>query len=214
MKNHVHVRICNRVYSMLTDESDMYTAQLSNELSDRIEATAKQSSLALVDAAILTALELLDNIKKDSCNTDSIRSQINEYIKAANEAKNQAEQLNVIIDQNDAVIQKLQEENNQLKKQAAVNDALLQKQQTDMAQLAEQLNLAQSTIVSQQEDIKNLSDYAGKKEQENNQLAEYIRQIQTPAVQPAEQSVGSETAKVSENTAAAKTSKTKNSRKK
>ena len=66
MKNRVHVRICNRVYSMITDESDMYTAQLSNELSDRIETVSKQSSLSLVDAAILTALELLDNIKKNN----------------------------------------------------------------------------------------------------------------------------------------------------
>lgn len=189
MKNHVHVRICNRVYSMITDESDMYTAQLSNELSDRIETVSKQSSLSLVDAAILTALELLDNIKKNNYNTDSIRSQVNEYIKIANEAKNQMEQLNVIIDQNDAVIQKLQQENNQL---------------------SEQLSIAQSTLANQQEDIKNITEYATAKEQENvqlteqiKQLQEYIQQIQNAENQPI----------VSENEST-KTNKTKNSRKK
>ncbi len=197
MKNRVHVRICNRVYSMITDESDMYTAQLSNELSDRIETVSKQSSLSLVDAAILTALELLDNIKKNNYNTDSIRSQVNEYIKIANEAKNQVEQLNVIIDQNDAVIQKLQQENNQL---------------------SEQLSIAQSTLANQQEDIKNITEYATAKEQENVQLTEQIKQLQEyiQQIQNAEnQPIVSETEnnKV-ENTKTQTTSKTKNSRKK
>ena len=103
------------------------------------------------------------------------------------------EQLNVIIDQNDAVIQKLQQENNQL---------------------SEQLSIAQSTLANQQEDIKNITEYATAKEQENVQLTEQIKQLQEyiQQIQNAEnQPIVSETEnnKV-ENTKTQTTSKTKN----
>lgn len=92
MKHEVTVRLFNRDYNLVTEESKEYTDQLAAALNRRMEEmTGGKSTLSVQDAAALIALETFDTLHKLRVNQENIRSQIKVYFDDANQAKARAE---------------------------------------------------------------------------------------------------------------------------
>ncbi|MBR6046428.1 MAG: cell division protein ZapA [Ruminococcus sp.] len=92
MKQEVTVKIFNREYKLLTDESKEYTAELAAALNHRLEDLLKgKSTLTVQDGAALIALEACDDLYKTRTNLENIRSQIKVYFDDAANAKARAE---------------------------------------------------------------------------------------------------------------------------
>ncbi|MBR6874558.1 MAG: cell division protein ZapA [Ruminococcus sp.] len=88
MKQEVTVRIFNREYRLLTDETKEYTADLAAALNRRLEDLMKgKSTLSAQDGAALIALEACDDLFKTRSTLENIRSQIKVYFDDANNAK-------------------------------------------------------------------------------------------------------------------------------
>ena len=92
MKKEVTVRIFNRDYRLLTDETPEYSNNLAAALNRRFaEITKGKSTLTAQDGAALIALEAFDDLIKTRSNLENIRSQIKVYFDDASNAKARAE---------------------------------------------------------------------------------------------------------------------------
>lgn len=92
MKQEVTVRLFNREYRLLTDESKEYTSELAAALNHRMEDLMKgKSTLTAADGAALIALEACDDLYKTRTTLENIRSQIKVYFDDATNAKARAE---------------------------------------------------------------------------------------------------------------------------
>lgn len=91
MKNKLKAVICHKEYTLMSEESQEYTERLAQKLDAQVYSLIKKSpSLSITDAALLTALDYLDELEKSGQNIDNIRSQIKEYVDDAARARNQA----------------------------------------------------------------------------------------------------------------------------
>lgn len=92
MENKVKVRIIGREYTLGTDNSPEYTANLAEELDAKMNSMLSQTaSLSGLDVAILCALDAMDECSKAAANADNIRLQLGEYVAAADRAQANAE---------------------------------------------------------------------------------------------------------------------------
>ena len=92
MKHEVTVRIFNRDYRLLTDETAEYTHDLAAALNRRMaELLNGKSTLNSQDAAALIALEACDDLFKTRSNFENVRKQITDYFNDATASKARAE---------------------------------------------------------------------------------------------------------------------------
>lgn len=88
MKNIVSVRIFNRPYNLSTDDSELYIKKISSIVDEKIKANVSASPGSnVIDAAILTALEAVDEKQKALSTIDNLRAQIKDYVDDAGEAR-------------------------------------------------------------------------------------------------------------------------------
>ena len=80
MKNKVLVQVCDKEYSLITEEAENYVKALAAEVTDMIETTAyKNLRTSKFDAAMITCLELCDKIHKLSDANENMRREIKSY---------------------------------------------------------------------------------------------------------------------------------------
>ncbi len=95
MKNVVKVQLAGRSYNLTSTETADYTIRLSRELNKRLDMIMSQSeSLSSLDAALLCAMDCLDELTKATRNVENIRSQIKDYVDDAAQARLAAEESN------------------------------------------------------------------------------------------------------------------------
>ncbi len=94
MKNEVNVKIFNREYRLMTDETKEYTDRLATELNRKMaELLQGTSTLSATDASAIICLECYDELVKARQSIENIRSQIKGYVDEASFAKETAEEL-------------------------------------------------------------------------------------------------------------------------
>lgn len=77
-------------YYINTDETLEYTVGLGEKIDKRITEILRSNSLITVNqAAVLTALEIADELEKANAAADNFRTQISEYLDEATKAKNE-----------------------------------------------------------------------------------------------------------------------------
>lgn len=87
-KQRVKLHIGGIDYYICTDETVEYTVSLGEKIDKRMTEILRSNSLITVNqAAVLTALELADELEKTSSSTDNFRKQIQEYLEEATKAK-------------------------------------------------------------------------------------------------------------------------------
>lgn len=118
MKNVVKVQLAGRSYNLTSTETPDYTIRLSRELNKRLDMIMSQSeSLSSLDAALLCAMDCLDELTKANRNVENIRSQIKDYVDDASQARLAAEEANKELRVLRAKVDELQSE---LKKRTTV----------------------------------------------------------------------------------------------
>ena len=81
MKNKITVELCDKEYSLVTEENENYVQELATEINDMIESMIYQNiRLSKSDATILACLDLCDKNRKLSDNNDNMRKQVAMYI--------------------------------------------------------------------------------------------------------------------------------------
>jgi len=77
MKNKITVELCDKEFSLLSDEPEDYVQSLAEEINKMIEDIAyKNLRVSKADAAVLTCLNLCDKNRKHVDNNDSMRREI------------------------------------------------------------------------------------------------------------------------------------------
>lgn len=90
----VSVRIMGRSYTLSSDNSREYTVMLAEELNKGVsELLRSERSLGVLDAAILFALNSLDESKRSTQLAENLRLQMGEYLNDASRERQRAESL-------------------------------------------------------------------------------------------------------------------------
>lgn len=105
----VEVQICERTYRIRTTNDIKYTKGLAQQLNEKLlQIFTADESATLIDAAILSGLEILDEAARSNANVQRARDRAKEY---AQELTNQIKEARRIQEEN----QRLLEENKRLK---------------------------------------------------------------------------------------------------
>lgn len=88
MTNKIKVNIVGRDYTLITENEPEYTKDLALRLDSKMkQMLAGKGSLNGIDAAILCALDAMDEAENARTNADNIRFQLGEYMTSADKAK-------------------------------------------------------------------------------------------------------------------------------
>lgn len=91
----IKIEIAGCSYTVMTTEQEGYVRDLADEISLDIAAlNEKNPALSMNDALVLCAIAYLDEYKKESSNSDHIRSQLKEYIGDTAKARMEVDEAN------------------------------------------------------------------------------------------------------------------------
>lgn len=92
MPNHVKVKIIGKDYNLVTDNTPAYTQTLADKLNTYINRMlSSNGSFSAIDAAILAALDAMDEATRSKADADNIRSQMGEYLAEAESLRQKSE---------------------------------------------------------------------------------------------------------------------------
>ena len=91
----IKIEIAGSSYTVMTTEQEGYVRDLADEISADIAGLSeKNPALSMNDALVLCAIAYLDEYKKESSNSDHIRSQLKEYIGDTAKARMEVDEAN------------------------------------------------------------------------------------------------------------------------
>lgn len=91
--NRIRIRVCGSEYVIASTDSEEYVQGLAKRLDEEMLAFLEKNPTASVTtAAVLTALDYMDEKEKASSGADNMRSQIKDYLEDAAKAKMEAEE--------------------------------------------------------------------------------------------------------------------------
>ena len=93
MANHITMQICGHEYTLVAEERADYMKKVGSMVDQRMAELMEKSHMGRDDAAVLTAVNLADELLKSHDNAENLRRQLKTYLDEANEAKNQASEL-------------------------------------------------------------------------------------------------------------------------
>lgn len=88
----VLVTIAGNEFCLTTEDEPAYVEALASELSKELTGMLEANdSMSITQAAILCALNVKDDLKKNNNSTDSLRGQIKDYLEDSARARMEAE---------------------------------------------------------------------------------------------------------------------------
>ena len=87
MENSVSVSICGMKYTFLSEENPSYMEKVAALGDVKMEEILSGGKINQMDAAILTAVNLADEMIKQQGNAENLRAQLKGYLDEANKAK-------------------------------------------------------------------------------------------------------------------------------
>ena len=115
MENCIKVTICGEEYTLMAEESPSYMQKVAALVDTRMNTIMASGRFSRLDAAILAATNIADELLKQQNSTENLRSQLKGYLDEANKAKAE-------LSESKREIFKLQQ---QIQKQAANNSRLV-----------------------------------------------------------------------------------------
>ena len=76
MANRVVITICGEEYTLVADETAAYMQKVGNCVSDKMTEVMNDAKVGRTDAAVLTAVNLTDELFKSQAAAEQLRSQI------------------------------------------------------------------------------------------------------------------------------------------
>ena len=138
MKKKVRIIVGGTEYIVVTQEDPEYTQKLAEEVNESIEDMCINGSISITAAAILTAVNFCDRLKKYEKEADELGEQIEGYLQAA------AEQI--------TKLDELKKENEKLKKDIETYKKRLKEEISSVNESNPIASKAAQTVVSSCED--------------------------------------------------------------
>ena len=93
MENRIVVTICDQEYTLVAEESASYMQKVGSYVSEKMEGILTAARVGRTDAAVLTAVNLADELLKNQAAAENLRRQVKNYLDEATQAKNEASEL-------------------------------------------------------------------------------------------------------------------------
>ena len=89
MANRITVTICGEDYTLMAEESLSYMQKVAALVDTRISEIMASGRVSRLDAAVLTAANLADELMKQQSSAENLRSQLKGYLDDVNKAKSE-----------------------------------------------------------------------------------------------------------------------------
>lgn len=89
MANRITVAICGDDYTLMADESPSYMQKVASLVDARMGEVLAAGRVSRVEAAVLAAANLADELLKQQAATENLRNQLKDYLDDANKAKSE-----------------------------------------------------------------------------------------------------------------------------
>ena len=93
MANRVVVSICGEDYTFVAEESTSYMQKVGAYVGDKMNEILNTAKVGRTDAAVLTAVNLTDELFKSQAAAEQLRSQIKGYLDEASKAQAEVSEL-------------------------------------------------------------------------------------------------------------------------
>jgi len=87
MENRVTVTICGEEYTLMAEESPSYMQKVAALVDAKMNAVMASGRVSRLDAAVLAATNIADELFKQQTSSENLRSQLKGYLDEANKAK-------------------------------------------------------------------------------------------------------------------------------
>ena len=89
MENRITVNICGTDYTLMAEESPAYMQKVAALVDAKMAEIMSAGKISRMDAAVLAAANIADEMLKQQSSTENLRSQLKGYLDEANPAKNE-----------------------------------------------------------------------------------------------------------------------------
>ncbi len=89
MENRITVTICGSEYTLMAQESPSYIQKVASIVDEKMTGIMTAGRMSRVDAAVLTATNLADDLLKARQDTENLRGQVKTYSDEVNRLKDQ-----------------------------------------------------------------------------------------------------------------------------
>ena len=93
MANRVVISICGEEYTLVADETPSYMQKVGGYVSDKMTDVMNTAKVGRTDAAVLTAVNLTDELFKAQTAAEQLRGQIKGYLDEASKAQAEVSEL-------------------------------------------------------------------------------------------------------------------------
>lgn len=93
MANHVVISICGEEYTFVAEEASSYMQRVGSYVNDKMAEVLDSSKVGRTDAAVLTAVNIADELFKAQAEADQLRAQIKGYLDEAGKAQSEVSDL-------------------------------------------------------------------------------------------------------------------------
>ena len=93
MANRVVITICGEEYTLVADETSAYMQKVGAYVSQKMDEVLSNAKVGRTDAAVLTAVNLTDELFKSQAAAEQLRSQIKGYLDEASKAQAEVSEL-------------------------------------------------------------------------------------------------------------------------
>ena len=93
MANRVTMTICGMEYTLVAEEDAANMETVGALVDEKMPPLQEGAQVSRIDAAVLTAVNLADELCKAQENADNLRRQLKTYLDEASRAKNEAAEL-------------------------------------------------------------------------------------------------------------------------
>ena len=93
MANRVTIDICGENYTFVAEESSSYMQKVASYVGVKMDELLTGGKVGRIDAAILAAVNIADELYKEREASEGLRRQLKQYLDEANQAKNEVSEL-------------------------------------------------------------------------------------------------------------------------
>jgi len=93
MTNRVTVSICGQDYTLVAEEAPSYMQKVGAYVDEKMGELLETAKVGRIDAAVLTAVNVADELFKEREAAEALRRQLKQYLDEAGQAKNEVSEL-------------------------------------------------------------------------------------------------------------------------
>ena len=93
MENKITISICGEEYTFAAEETPSYMQKVAAMVDERMGQILRATHVSRTDAAVLSAVNIADELLKSQAAAEHLRAQLKGYLDEASQAKSEASEL-------------------------------------------------------------------------------------------------------------------------